>query len=286
MATNEAGAGAPAVVTPERAPQPGRPGGGRPATALLAYVLHRYDWSETSLVVELFTRERGRLVVVAKGAKRPTSNFRPVLLPFQPLHALLGKAPADEQAEVLNLRGAEWAGGQPLLPAAALLSGFYLNELLLKLLARQDPHPKLFDAYADTLAALARAEDEASTLRAFELMLLREMGVLPELSIVTLSAQALHSASRYTLQAEAGVLPSAQGLAGVHWVALEAALSHASASALRHACGPAAAALRGPLRELLHYHLGAARLRTRQVWQGVQKLIAPTPARPTAQGPA
>ena len=280
MATNEAGAGVPAVVAPAPGREPGRTGSARSNAALLAYVLHRYDWSETSLIVELFTRERGRLVVVAKGAKRPTSNFRPVLLPFQPLHALLGKTPADDHAEVLNLRGAEWAGGQPLLPAAALLSGFYLNELLLKLLARQDPHPSLFDAYADTLAALARAEDEASVLRAFELMLLREVGVLPDLSLATLSAQALQSSARYTLQAEAGVLPSAQGLAGAHWVALEAALSHGSGSALRQACVPAAAGLRGPLRELLHYHLGSAKLRTRQVWQGVQKLSTPAPKAP------
>ena len=246
----------------------------RPAAHLLAYVLHRHDWSETSLIVELFTRERGRLVVVAKGAKRPTSNFRPVLLPFQPLHALLGRTPADEQAEVLTLRGAEWAGGQALLQPAALLSGFYLNELLLKLLARQDPHPGLFDAYADTLAALATDADEANALRAFELMMLRELGVLPDLACATQSAEPLRAATRYTLKAEAGVVPASGGLSGAHWVALEAALMHGSASAVRQACMPVAAGLRVPLRELLHYHLGTGTLRTRQVWQGVQKLAA------------
>ena len=247
---------------------------------LLAYVLHRYDWSETSLIVELFTRERGRLVVAAKGAKRPTSNFRPVLLPFQPLHALLGKAPLDEQAEVLTLRGAEWAGGQPLLKPAALLSGFYVNELLLKLLARQDPHPTLFDAYADTLAALGAGPDgsddadEPAVLRAFELMLLRQLGVLPDLSTATLSAQPLQAEARYTLQAEVGVVPAAQGLAGARWVALEAALSHGSAAAVRQACSGVAPGLRAPLRELLHYHLGSGKMRTRQVWQGVRRLVS------------
>jgi len=253
----------------------------RAAAHLLSYVLHRHDWSETSLIVELFTRERGRLVVVAKGAKRPTSNFRPVLLPFQPLHALLGKTPADEQAEVLTLRGAEWAGGQALLQPAALLSGFYLNELLLKLLARQDPHPGLFDAYADTLAALAALADdadEAIALRAFELMMLRELGVLPDLACATQSADPLQAAARYTLNPEAGVVPAASGLSGAHWVALEAALTHGSASAVRQACMPVAAGLRVPLRELLHYHLGTGTLRTRQVWQGVQKLASETAA--------
>ena len=249
----------------------------RPAAHLLAYVLHRHDWSETSLIVELFTRERGRLVVVAKGAKRPTSNFRPVLLPFQPLHALLGKTPADVQAEVLTLRGAEWAGGQALLQPAALLSGFYLNELLLKLLARQDPHPGLFDAYAATLAARATDADEANALRAFELMMLRELGVLPDLACATQSAEPLRAATRYTLKTEAGVVPAAAGLSGAHWVAMEAALTHGSASAVRQACMPVAAGLRVPLRELLHYHLGTGTLRTRLVWQGVQKLAAETP---------
>lgn len=269
MATNERAADRSA-----QRPAFARAPGGRPNAPLHAYVLHSHDWSETSLIVELYTRDRGRLVVAAKGAKRPTSNFRPVLLPFQPLWVQLGKTPADEQAEVLSLRSAEWAGGQPLMPAAALLSGFYLNELLLKLLARQDAHPALFDAYADTVSALAARADEAGALRAFELLLLRQLGLLPDLSVATTDAQPLQPDGRYTLQPEAGLVPAAQGVPGAQWVMLEAALSHGSAPAVRHACAAAAAALRVPLRELLHYHLGSARLRTRQVWQGVQKLAA------------
>ncbi len=269
MATNEGG---PRLRPSGGQGSSGRSGGPKPNAPLLAYVLHSYDWSETSLIVEIFTRERGRVVVAAKGAKRPTSNFRPVLLPFQPLLLLLGKTPADEQAEVLNLRSAEWAGGQPIMPAASLLAGYYLNELLLKLLARQDPHPSLFDAYADTVLALASAVDEGSALRAFELLMLRELGVLPDLSIATLSAQAVQPEARYTLQPEAGLVGAAQGPTGQQWVGLEAALSHGGAPVVRHACAGVSAALRVPLRELLHYHLGHTTLRTRQVWQGVRKL--------------
>ncbi|MBK6469342.1 MAG: DNA repair protein RecO [Betaproteobacteria bacterium] len=276
MATNDEGPKTLRVVPRGELTALGRPGGGR-GTALRAYVLHAHDWSETSLIVELFTRTQGRIVVAAKGAKRPTSNFRAVLLPFQPLLAQLGKAPADEQAEIFNLRGAEWAGGQPLLGAAAMFSGFYANELLLKLLARQDAHPVLFDAYADTLAALGAAEDEGPALRAFELVLLRELGWLPELDSATLTAQPLAPDARYTLTAEGGVIAQAEGLSGNTWVALEAALTHqaqaGSAAALRAACAPVATALRGPLRALLHYHLGPTPLRTRQVWQGVQRLV-------------
>ena len=152
---------------------------GGAATALAAYVLHRYDWSESSLIVDLFSRDLGRLVVAAKGAKRPTSQLRAVLRPFQRIHVTLGRAALA--AEVHNLRGAEWAGGVPLMGGEALFSGFYLNELLMKLLAREDPHAALWDAYAATLGQLGRA-DEAAALRAFELCLLREIGLLPELT--------------------------------------------------------------------------------------------------------
>ena len=248
------------------------------AQALSAYVLHRHDWSETSLIVELFTRERGRVVVAAKGAKRPNSQLRPVLLPFQPIVVHLGKTPADEAAEVHTLRSAEWAGGSPMLSGAALFSGFYMNELLLKLLARQDAHEGLFDAYADTLATLAASvDDEAPALRAFELMLLRELGVLPELALQTLTVQPLALHGAYTLHPEAGIVVAADGLSGESWVALEAALSHGPPAALRAACAPVAAGLRGPLRGLLHYHLGHAKLHTRQVMRDAQKL-AETPS--------
>jgi len=248
---------------------------GSPRTQL-AYVLHHYDWSETSLIVELFTRQLGRVVVAAKGAKRPTSQLRPVLLPFQPVLAHLGRMPADDQSEVRTLRSAEWVGGAPLLGAAAMFAGYYVNELLLKLLARQDAHPALFDAYADTLGALAGAANEAAALRAFELLLLRETGVLPSLALVTLTAAPLQPAARYTLHAEAGVEPDAHGPPGAAWVGLEAALAHGSTAALRQAAAPHATALRAPLRSLLHYHLGHSVLRTRQVWQGVQRLTETT----------
>ena len=251
------------MTTPPRRPAGEPPGaartaGARAGSSLLAYVLHHHDWSETSLIVELLTREQGRVVVAAKGAKVPT----------------------DEQAEVRTLRTAEWVGGAPLLAASAMFPGYYLNELLLKLLARQDPHPTLFDAYADTLGALATQAgtgDEAAALRAFELLLLRETGVLPDLAQVTLPAEPLQPAARYSLQAEAGVAPETQGAPGAAWVAWEAALAHGSTAALRQAVAPHAAALRAPLRALLHYHLGTTPLRTRQVWQGVQRLAENAP---------
>ena len=254
----------------------------RAASAQPAYVLHHYDWSETSLIVELYLRGQGRVVVAAKGAKRPTSNFRPLLLPFQPILVQLGKPPKDEASEVLNLRSAEWAGGQALLAPAAMFSGYYLNELLLKLLARQDPHPLLFDAYAATLSSLAADADDAAALRAFELVLLRELGWLPALDSATLTAEPLQADRDYTLRPEAGLIAHGVGLPGRAWQGIEAALAYGAQggeqAALRAACVPVAGALRGPLRSLLHYHLGHPNLRTREVWQGAQRLADTRPA--------
>lgn len=254
----------------------------RAPAALSAYVLHRYDWSESSLILDLFTREQGRVAVAAKGAKRPYSQLRAVLLPFQRLTVTLGRPPksddADPQAsDILNLRGAEWAGGPAMLGGAALFSGFYLNELLMKLLARSDPHAELFDAYAATLPSLA-ADDDATVqaaLRAFELKLLSATGVLPDLSRVTLTQEEVEASAEHALLPDSGVgapRPGEALLGGGVLIGLQAALEHGSLPALQQACMPALPALRAVLRALLHYHLGSTVLRTRQVMLDVQAL--------------
>ena len=243
---------------------------------LAAYVLHRYDWSESSLILDLFTREQGRVAVAAKGAKRPYSQLRAVLLPFQRIHVTIGRLSGDEGAgEVQNLRGAEWAGGAAMLTGAALFSGFYLNELLMKLLARHDPHPALFDIYAQTLPTLASADEQQvqAGLRAFELSLLREIGVLPDLSLVTLTQQSLDGDRRYALRADAGVVAGSDAdLSGDVLIGLEAALEHGSLDALRQACERSLGELRTALRGLVHYHLGSSVLRTREVMRDLQNL--------------
>lgn len=143
------------------------------------FVLHSYPYKETSLIVEVFARDHGRVPLVAKGAKRPHSTLRGVLQTFQPLQlAWSGKS------EIRTLVSAEWVGGLLPLERSALLCGFYLNELLVKLLARDDPHPQLFDHYVDALNQLAHDEPPAIVLRKFELALLKETGVAG--SLVTL----------------------------------------------------------------------------------------------------
>ena len=254
----------------------------RVAAVQAAFVLHHYDWSESSQILDLFTRDQGRLAVVAKGSKRPYSQLRAVLLPFQRIQVSLSKPAksADKDAaEVVTLRGAEWAGGSTLPAGAALFSGYYLNELLLKLLARQDPHPQLFDAYADTLPELHATDDMQSqaALRAFELRLLFILGLLPDLSLATLTQTPVQADRRYAISPEAGVINApgddAAQLDGAVLVQLQAALLHGSGAALRQACLPALQGLRAVLRGLLLYHLGGQPLRTRQLMLDVQKLI-------------
>jgi DNA repair protein RecO (recombination protein O) len=254
-----------------------------------AFVLHQWAWSETSLVLDLFTRGQGRIAVVAKGAKRPYSQLRPVLMPFQRLLVLTSRPKSEEGADILTLRTAEYAGTGAALPPARLFSGFYLNELLLKLLARGDAHERLFDTYADTLEALARSEDE-SALRAFELVLLRETGVLPELSRSTVTQEPVQPARAYQLRAEAGLVTALAGepaLGGAACLALQAALDRHDLPALRAAVAGDLPVLKSQLRALLHYHLGAAPLRTRQMMLDLRRLLdVESPATPSAAIPA
>ena len=239
-----------------------------------AYVLHRYDWSESSLILEVFTRHYGRIALVAKGVKRPSSSFRPILLPLQPLHLSFGG-----DAEVRLLKGAEWQGGHVMPTGDALLSGYYLNELLLTLLAREDPHPGLFDVYTRVVQVIASEHGEAlqSALRAFELLLLREIGLLPLLDTQTMTLLDLDPVARYSLVPEGGLRQTnaadRASLSGAQWLALQHSLTDSApfASTLR-ACSEVMLELKPQLRALLNYHCGVTTLRTRQMMIDLQNL--------------
>ena len=239
-----------------------------------AYVLHRYDWSESSLILEVFTRNHGRIALVAKGAKRPSSSFRPILLPLQPLHLSFGG-----DAEIRTLKAAEWQGGHIMPSGDALMSGYYLNELLLTLLARDDPHPALFDIYATAVQVIASEHGEAlqSALRAFELLLLREIGLLPLLDAQTMTD--LEPQHRYSLVPEGGLRQTSESdrasLSGAQWLALQQSISAgASFVATLRACAEVMSDLKPQLRALLNYHCGVSTLRTRQMMIDLQSLQA------------
>ncbi|MGB4063172.1 MAG: DNA repair protein RecO [Azonexus sp.] len=139
-----------------------------------AYVLHSYPFRETSLIVEVFSRDFGRMALLARGARRPRSAIRGLLMAFQPIE--IGWA---GKGEVLTLMKAEWLGGQPLLSGEALFCGYYLNELLMHLLPREDAHEQLFAHYTKMLGRLAAdpsGKVREADLRSFEKALLQELG--------------------------------------------------------------------------------------------------------------
>lgn len=166
-----------------------------------AYVLHSYPYSETSLVVDVFSRQHGRVPLLARGARRPRSALRGLLMAFQPLE--LGWFGGGE---VKTLAKAEWLGGVPLLSGRCLMLGYYMNELLVKLLPREDAHGALFDAYAAALQALASGAADAPELRRFEKTLLKELGYGLTLDRDAESGEAVRAEARYVFQIERGLL--------------------------------------------------------------------------------
>jgi DNA repair protein RecO (recombination protein O) len=225
--------------------------GGQPA-----FVLHSYPYKETSLIVDVFSRDHGRVALVAKGAKRPHSKLRGVLQTFQPLS--LGWS---GKSELRVLTQAEWVGGMLPLEKTALLCGFYLNELLVKLLARDDAHPALFDHYVATLNQLAHDEPAPIVLRKFELALLKETGVAADLTRCTASRAAIVAERLYVVDPERGPRPERASdtwprVAGKTLLDME-----------REDYADAATQVQSKqlMRFLLAHHLGGAPLNTRQI---------------------
>ncbi len=226
-----------------------------PGPGQQAFVLHTYPYRETSLIVELLSREFGRLAVVARGAKRPKSALRGVLLPFQPLYlSWFGKS------ELRTLRSAEWQGGQPPLSGTALICGFYLNELLLRLTPRDDPHITLFDQYRESLQALAITQNHAPILRRFEKELLQQLGYAIPLDKEIESGDAINHQKHYYYIVERGptlvenrnaIMISGQSLLDL------AGGSFTSAITLREC--------KILLRSVIDYYLGDATIHTRQI---------------------
>ena len=143
------------------------------------YVLHSRPWHETSLIVEAFTREFGRVGLVARGVRRARSQFRGLLLPFRLL--LLSWS---GRGELPTLTGVDTDGPVRSLAGRTLFSGFYVNEILMKLMARDDPHPELFDDYRCAVVDLGAGEPVDSVLRTFEKRLLDALGYGPTLDRV------------------------------------------------------------------------------------------------------
>ncbi|MDD2916157.1 MAG: DNA repair protein RecO [Gallionella sp.] len=229
-----------------------------------AFVLHSYPFRETSLILDVFSRSHGRLAIVARGARRPRSALRGLLMNFQPLSlSWFGKG------EVRTLHSAEWQGGQPYLQGTALMCGFYLNELLLNLLARDDPHEQLFDYYAATLLRLAHETDHAATLRCFEKHLLQELGYALALDREAGNGKAIQAELCYRYAVERGALPddgdTQTGLPLLGKTLLDMAADE-------YTDPLTAQQSKQLMRVLLNHHLGGKILHTRELIKDLQKL--------------
>jgi DNA repair protein RecO (recombination protein O) len=182
---------------------PEQAGSRAPVLLAPAYVLHRRPYRDSSLLLECFSREHGRVGLVARGGR---GRLAGVLQPFAPLLlSWFGKA------DLKTLHGAEWQGGLVAPQGRALMCGFYLNELLLRLLARGDAHERLYDRYVDTLDQLAGdacATDYERILRRFEKNLLAEIGYGATFDVDAESGRPVDPAARYVFQPERGALPS------------------------------------------------------------------------------
>lgn len=235
-----------------------------------AYVLHAYPYRETSVIVETLTQAHGRVALVARGAKRPRSELRGVLQAFQPLTLSWAGT-----AELKTLVKAEWRGGLPLPGGAALLCGFYLNELLLKLLPREDPHPALWTAYETALRALtgdARPAAQSATLRTFEVRLLAELGYALALTHDVDSGEPVDAAQRYHYAFDRGPRRLAgEPRANTQWPVVRGSTLIALATE-RYADNEVAAEAKRLMRGVLDHYLEERRIFSRRVVQDLAAL--------------
>jgi DNA repair protein RecO (recombination protein O) len=228
-----------------------------------AYVLHLHPYSETSLVVDVFTRDHGRVPLLARGARRPRSAMRGMLMSFQPLE--LGWFGGGE---VKTLAKAEWLGGMPLLGGRCLLLGYYLNELLLKMLPREDAHGVLFDAYAAALRALAGGGADAPELRRFEKTLLKELGYGLTLDVDRETGLPVVPQGEYVYLIERGPVKiiGADGTATMRGkTLLDMAADDYSDPRTR-------VESRQLMRQLIAHHMGGKPLQSRRVFMELQEL--------------
>jgi len=171
------------------------------------WILHRRPFRDTSEIHDVFTRDYGRVGLVSRGSRR--ARRRLPLEPFTPLFLSW-----RGRGELYTLTGAETRGALINAPGGRLMSLFYLNELLLRLVSRLDPHPGLFAHYEDTLRALGDGAPEAATLRYFERDLLAELGLGLCLEVVPDTGEAVLPDGRYEYVHESGPRPVAAGRQG------------------------------------------------------------------------
>jgi len=231
-----------------------------------AFVLHTYPFRETSLIVEVFSRDFGRLALLARGARRPRSAIRGLLMAFQPLE--LGWA---GKGEVLTLMKAEWQGGIPLLAGQALFCGYYLNELLMHLLPREDAHERLFAHYTEMLQCLAadvQGKVNEADLRRFEKALLQELGYGLTLDRDS-DGREIVADAHYSYRMEQGPIRLAHAEGAAQVISGQTLIDLAAGDFSEPRSRAEAKQL---MRSLMAYYLSGKELETRKIFKELQEL--------------
>lgn len=228
-----------------------------------AFVLHSRAYRETSELVELLTRDHGRVDLVARGMRRPRSGLRGLLQPFQPLLVSWG----GRGSSLMTLHAAESGGAAIALRGTSLMSAFYMNELVLRFLHKGDPHPALFGEYAATLLSLATGEPAEHALRRFEMGLLAEAGYGLNLDCDAETGAPLDPQRHYCYVIERGPVP-AQGVRETEQAYLGAELL--AIGRCEFAPGQEAQRARRLLRSVLDFYLAGRPLRTRAVFAAMR----------------
>ena len=234
------------------------------------YVLHARPWRETSLLVEVLSLEHGRIGLLARGVHGPKKQaLRAALQPLQSIRfdAVMG-------GDLAQLRRAESQDAAPRLHGQAMLAGFYINELVLRLAPRQDPLPELHDAYGEVRAQLAATDSLAWALRRFERDLLDALGFGFDWSCAA-DGQPIDPAARYRLDPQEGPLRllSERGNSERRSLATGAALLALGED--RKPEPADLASLRPQMRAVLLHHLGGRGLKS---WEMLGELQTRSPA--------
>lgn len=222
------------------------------------WILHRRPWRESSVIVDGLTRDHGRISLVARGARRPASALRGLTEPFRPLLVSFSL-----RGEMGSLTGLESAGPALGLNGEGLWCGFYVNELMIRLLPSQEPSPVLFDCYALETARLWDPIQRAPALRRLEMALLFETGVAPDLLHDVSNGEAVSSEGWYRLADETGPVAVAGPGRGHFPGSAFIALANGRFETVQAGREP-----RQIMSRLLSFHLGDQPLHTRKMMRG------------------
>ena len=221
-----------------------------------AFILHHRPFRDTSQILDIISAEHGKLALVARGSRGARSRLKGLLRPFMPLSLSW-----VQRSDLGTLTGAEMNGAPLRLTGDALLSGYYVNELLLHFLHRHDPQPEIFDAYGVTIAALAASGDVAICLRKFEIELLRQVGYALNVEYESGTGEAIRPDANYEYRFEQGAVRVARDEGSMVFNGAEL-LAIGEQQFERDNILRAASRL---LREVIGFHLGGKELKSRKV---------------------